>query len=168
MFRILLLAGAAPLASCLRFFRGVAALALLLPMLVLPAALAADTVVAVPWGDWLATFLVEIVLPLALAALAWLLRFVPAAVHEWCLRLFGLRIDQILEPAIQYGINATAGAVKGRKLSFVVGSEVARQALDYVAKHAPATLKTVGIARMNEKILARLDFDDLANVGPVR
>jgi len=154
MFRTLLLAGAMALGLAL-------ALTLAVP------AFAAEGAVTIPWGDWLADAATAAGATI-LALAAWMLRFVPAAVHDWYLRLTGERVEQLLERAVHYGINATAGAVRGRTLDVRIGSEVARRALEYAVKHAPELVKRLGgTALVNEKILARLDLAAEANIGRV-
>ena len=105
--------------------------------------------------------LVDFAAPVVFAAVAWLFRKVPknlAAV------LIALRVDQLLNVAVNYGINATKDAVAGKTLSLPVGNEVARLALEYALAHAPQLSASFGVGRLREKILARLTLDENAAV----
>lgn len=136
-------------------------LALLVFLMAISVAQAADGSVTVPWGDWTAE-------ALGLAAVlvaGWIGRAIPSAVRQWAAKLLGDRVDQLLERAIQYGINAVAGAVRGKTLSLDTGLDVANEALDYAVKHAPKLVQELGVGEVREKILARLDLDEWAAIG---
>lgn len=110
-----------------------------------------------------ATGLIDYWAPVFAAGVAWMLRKVPSQ-FAWVLT--ALRVDQLLGAAVTYGINATKNAVKGRTLTLPVGNEVARIALDYAIAHAPQLVAMFGVTRLREKILARLDLDEAAEVPP--
>lgn len=118
---------------------------------------AVDTVVNIPWGDWLyngaTTFIA-----LLTAAVAWGLRLLPARILAV---IQTAQVDQILFKAIDYAINKTAGASKGKTMNIDVGNEVLEKALQFVVDNAPKWLISWsgGEAGIREKIIARLDLD---------
>lgn len=75
-----------------------------------------------------------------------------------------MKIDQLLEKAVQYGINKVSGAVAGKALTIEIGNEVLREAVDYAVKSAPASLIewAGGVEMIREKIIARLNLDEFA------
>jgi hypothetical protein len=132
---------------------------------VVPVAHAADGgAVTVPWGDWAA----EVLIVTAGLLIGWVGRAVPAAVRQWAGKLLGDRVDQLLERAIQYGINAVAGAVRGKTLSLDTGLDVANQALNYAVRQAPKLVDEIGVGALRDKILARLDLDEAASIVRTR
>jgi hypothetical protein len=98
-------------------------------------------------------------------AFAWLARKLPGQAANI---LITLRVDQLLQKAVQYGINATAGAMKDKPLSVDVGSEVLENALQYVVDNGPGWLiKWMGGKdTIRQKIIARLELDEAASVDP--
>lgn len=130
-------------------------------------AYAADGVdgrVDVPWGDWvgaLAGLLGSIVASAALVAL----RNLPGMQQQSFIRD---AVEQLLERAIGFGVNRVQGAVRGKQLSVTVGSAVAEEAAEYALRHAPQLVeKFIGDrAKLVEKILARLDLEEMAGAAP--
>lgn len=126
-----------------------------------PVATAAADAVSVPIGDWLAgasAYLGE-----ALAALALLmLRRLPS---QLVALLQTLRVEQLLEKAIQYGVNSVAGASTGRVMTITVGNKVLAEAMRYAADRAPASIIRWigGPERLAEMIWARLELDSVAS-----
>lgn len=135
-------------------------------------AFTADGQVEVPWGALVDDLLGG--LGVAVAALAaWLLRRVPAGLLATLNALANLlgqgRVDRLLETAIQYGINATRGAVKDQVLTIAVGNEVLERALEYALRHAPVLVEWAGGAlALREKIIARLSLEADAAVPAPR
>ncbi len=134
-------------------------------------AFAADvaTSVAVPVGDWLGALsgpLIQIVGALALAALGRVLLLLPAPLVGV---LKTLHVDQLLERAVDYGINAVATAEKGKVLSVPIGNQVAAQALTYAVTMGPGWLTkfTGGPDALAKMITARIPFEASASVGIV-
>lgn len=126
---------------------------------------AVDTVVSIPWGDWLydaATTLIAIIGMI----IAWGVRNLPA---RFAAIVQTAQLDQLLMRAIDYGINTTAGAAKGKNLSIDVGSVVLEQALQYAIDNAPKWLIAWagGVDGIKAKIIARLDLDASAAVPEV-
>lgn len=124
----------------------------------------ADTIV-VPVGNWADAILenaASMVAALLMAVFGWLLRKLPKQMVDL---LLTLRVEQIMRRAVDYGINATRGAVKGKALSFDVGNEVIAAALQRVIDSAPGFLINWmgGIEAIKAMIVARLnlgeDFD---------
>lgn len=120
---------------------------------------ATDTTVTVPWGDTLAQILTAaqetltvLLLGVMAAAVAKLPGWAQAIINTW-------RVDQMLAKAIAYGINTTAGAVKGEQLQADVGNAVVKRAVDYAIANAPGWLIgwMGGEAGVKQKIMARVD-----------
>lgn len=125
-----------------------------------PANAQAVDAVTIPYGDWLAQLLAgvsAVVLPLVTYAF----RKLPRNAGEF---LFSKRVDQLLDRALTYGINATANAVKGKTLDLQTGNLVVNMAIDYATKHAPKLIDEFGVQMLREKILARIDLDDVAEL----
>jgi hypothetical protein len=124
-----------------------------------------DTVVSIPWGDWLyegATTLIAVIG----ALMAWGMRYLPARLVAF---LQTEAIEQLLKNAISYGVNTTAGAAKGKSLNLDVGNEVLERALQYAIDNAPKWLVSWagGEEGIKGKIIARLDLDEKAAMPPV-
>jgi hypothetical protein len=123
-----------------------------------------DTTIEIPVGEWI-TAAGGAIGPLIVLVVGWLIRQLPG---QFAAVLSTMRVDQLLDKAISYGINATAGAMKGKALSVDVGSEVLENALQYVVDNGPKMLiKWMGgEAGIREKIIARLELDETASVDP--
>ncbi len=125
-----------------------------------------DGKVVVPFGAWLsaAASWTAIVL---VAGAGFAFRRLPKAAQdaaEMVARLaFQKSVNELLEKAVQYGINATAGAMKDKALTIDVGNRVVEKALEYAFEHAPQLVtKLGGLTRLREKIIARLNLDEAA------
>lgn len=94
---------------------------------------------------------------LAFAAVAWLLRLLPGQIYAV---LVAARADQLLQKAIDYGINMVKGASKDKALSIDVHNEVLAKALQFVIDNAPGWLQTWmgGPEQIANKIVARLNI----------
>jgi hypothetical protein len=94
---------------------------------------------------------------LAFAAVAWLLRLLPGQIYAV---LVAARADQLLQKAIDYGINMVQGAAKDRSLTVDVHNEVLAKALQFVIDNAPGWLQSWmgGPEKIAEKIVARLNI----------
>jgi hypothetical protein len=131
-----------------------------------------DGEVEVPYGDFLADLLTQL-LGLAGIAAAWLLRRVPANIVATLDQFAGAmgqgRVNELLEKAVTYGINTTAGAARGRTLTVKVGNEVAERAFEYALRHAPKLVSWLGgIQALREMIIARLDLEPDAELPSPR
>lgn len=120
--------------------------------------------VAIPYGDMVTS---------ALPFMGWLLTFVAAyalrhlpAVVVSILRT--AQVEQMIPRAIDFGINAVAGAVKDKVLTAEIGNAVIAQALNYIVKWAPKALITWmgGEDGIRAKIIARLDLHPDVSVMP--
>lgn len=123
--------------------------------------------IGLPWGDWVGAvvdFAATVALPIALAFLARLFAILPGPVVQ-ILRTF--QVEQLIQRAIDFGINATKGATKGQVLTVDVGSAVVATALQYVLDKAPAQIiKWIGgELRLREMILARLTLEEAADIS---
>lgn len=84
--------------------------------------------------------------------------------------IFGnARVELLLNNAIGYGLNAVAGAVKGKTLEVDVGNKVLAQALQYAVDNAPAWLQSWagGPEGLAKKIWARLNLGEGADESAV-
>lgn len=86
--------------------------------------------------------------------------------------LLTFRVDQILQKAIDYGVNAVEGASKGKVLEVDVGNVVLARAVQYVLDNAPKWLQDWmgGPEQIVQKIFARLNLSPnstLPSVGLV-
>jgi hypothetical protein len=150
---------------------GMVGLLLAACVLVASPALAQDTAesittVGLPWGDWLGSaidLISTLIVPIVLGFLARLFAILPGPVVQI---LRTMQVEQLLQRAVDFAINATHGAVKGKRLDVDVGSEVVATALQYVIDKAPAqVLKWLGgELRIREMILARLDLEETADL----
>ena len=113
--------------------------------------------VHVPYGDWVADLALSM-LGLSSVAVSWLFRHAP----NW---MKTMKVDQALDRAVQFGLNAVANAAKGKALDLNTGNQVANMALDYVASHVPSLVKEFGLTNLREKIYARLTLDDTAELN---
>lgn len=116
-----------------------------------------DTIVEIPLSSWI-TAAGEFIGPLIGVAILWMIRFLPKQLADF---LKTMRVEQLLQKAISYGINAVAGATKDKPLSINVGSEVLENAIQYVVDNGPGWLIkwAGGEAGIREKIIARMNLD---------
>lgn len=136
---------------------------ILYPLAALAQAVAVDTTVELPIGSWVETA-GAFVGPLLAAAALWLIRKLPEQISAI---LITMRVDQMLEKAISYAINATVAASKDRPLSINVGNEVVAKAAQYVVDNGPGWLIgwMGGYAAIREKIIARLNVEEQAAIN---
>ena len=132
------------------------------PAPVVPAPVVAPTSVLVPWGDWLATALTiinSLALPVIGGAVAWMFRALPS----WAVNFFRtISVEQWLQRALDFGVNTTIGAVRGKSMTLNVGNEVVAKALSYIAEHAPEWLKSWlgGTEGIRDRLVARLQTSE--------
>ncbi|HYD66158.1 hypothetical protein [Azospirillum sp.] len=82
--------------------------------------------------------------------------------------IFGnARVELLIDNAINYGLNAVAGAVKDKKLEVDVGNQVLREALQYAIDNAPGWLQSWagGPEQIAKKIWAKLNLGDGADAA---
>lgn len=94
---------------------------------------------------------------LLFAGVMWALRLLPSQVYAV---IVSMRADQLLQKAIDYGINMVTAATKDKALTADVGNAVLAQALQYVIDHAPDWLQSWmgGPDAIAQKIVARLNL----------
>lgn len=122
---------------------------------------AADTKVSVPWGDWvgqvlgLAASIIAVVLG---GILTWAARLLPAWLRAFVTKERTDQVEQLLQHAIDWGLNAVAGAARGQTLEVNVGSQVVAEAAQYAVDHGPEKLVNWmgGAEGIKEKIIARI------------
>lgn len=126
-------------------------------------ATAPTTSVSLPIGDWLADA-AAFIGAIAAAALAWVFSKLPASIQPI---LRTMQAEQLLGKAIDYALNAVAGAEKGKTLDVKVGSSVVASAAQYVVDHGPAWLVEWlgGLPAIEQKIIARLNLGSDAAVA---
>lgn len=153
----------------IRALKGVAVIGCALPFFAAAAlAQAPDTTVVVPWGDTLAEILTQSRDGLTVLLLGALTAAV-AKFPGWVQGIIATaKVNQLLEKAIDFGINTTIGAVKGETLTVDVGNKVVKQAVDYVMKHAPDRLIgwMGGEDMIKEKVIARVEVGKGAALTP--
>lgn len=131
---------------------GVAAAVALIPV----AAYAADGSITIPYGqifsDWQPVFAAVLA-----GLVAWGFRQLPANLAAI---LGNGRVELLLNNAIGYGLNAVAGAAKGKTLDVDVGNKVLAEALQYAIDNAPKWLLNWagGPEGLAKKIWGRLDL----------
>lgn len=127
------------------------------------------TVVSVPYGNWLsdaASALRDVAITLGLALSAWLFRSLPKTLlNKWLQEI----VEKNMIPAINSGINAVEGAVRGQVLTIDVGSSVVAHAAQYFVDHAPGWLVTVlgGPEKIRGMVLARIPLESAATAQKV-
>lgn len=150
-----------------RYFAAALCVVLLLPSLIDPALAqgAGGTVVSIPYGDWFAASADFIGWGLALLV-AFALRFVPASLQAV---LKTAQVEQLLQKAIDFGLNAVAGASKDKVLDADLGNAVVAQALRYVVDLGPRWIVNFlgGEEGIKARIIARLDLDASVAVAAV-
>lgn len=144
------------------------ACALLVPASALAAGVA-DTTVLVPYGDWIVALgdtLGGVLVPMLAAALLWTLR-----TYAPVLGLFASQalVERLVRNAADYGLNAVAGAVKGRVLDVPTGSAVIAKAAQRAVDQAPAWLLKAagGPAGIAEKVFRSLPLAENATAAAV-
>jgi hypothetical protein len=118
--------------------------------------------IVVPWGAWLSE-LSSILATLLGAIVLWLFRRLPGSVTAI---LQTMRAEQLIQRAIDYGLNATAGAAKDKVLTVQVGNEVVAKAVAYAIDNgAPYVIRWLGgTDGLVQKIVARLDLEPDAEI----
>lgn len=124
-----------------------------------PLATTDGTNVTINWGDYVVTLLAGVG-AIILTIVTWAFRKLPVNVQAF---LLAWRAEQLLKNAVNWGINATAGAVKGKALTINVGNGVTAAAVTYAVNHAPKLVEQMGgLDMVRQKVQARLDFDEAA------
>jgi hypothetical protein len=120
------------------------------------------TEIVLPWGAWLSE-LSSILATILGAIVLWLFRRLPGSVTAI---LQTMRAEQLIQRAIDYGLNATAGAAKDKVLTVQVGNEVVAKAAAYAVDNgAPYIIKWLGgTDGLVQKIVARLDLEPDAEI----
>jgi hypothetical protein len=124
----------------------------------------AASTVAVPIGDWIGKSS-GIIGSLLGVLVIWLFRQLPAGIVQI---LRTMQVEQLLDKAITYGINAVAGASKDKVLTVNVGNAVIAQAAQYAIDHAPGWLIgwLGGETAIRQMIIARLNLEPVATIAP--
>lgn len=119
-----------------------------------------DSQVLIPYGALIDQLAVPIFAALT-GIVAFLIRKLPAAAKSW---IDTLRVEQLLDRAIAYGINSVAGAARGKTLAVNVHLPVLAYVLRYALDRMPAALlKWIGgPTSLAEMIWSRLDVDPSA------
>jgi hypothetical protein len=129
-------------------------------------AFAADqvtTTTSVPWGDWIAALLshTETLIIAVLGVVAtWAIAKLPASLGPI---VHALLTEQVLNRAVDYGIGAVAGAVKGKTADLQTTNAVLAQAEAFAVHNAPALVNKLGDTLL-PKLFARVSAAGI--VGP--
>jgi hypothetical protein len=99
-----------------------------------------DTVVTVPWGDWLGPVLMDAAGLLATVIMAVVLRFLPASLRAWLTAQRTAQLEQLLERALGYAAQKTAVAVQGRTFEVDVHTELLAKGAQYAINNGPKKL----------------------------
>ncbi|HRO04593.1 MAG TPA: hypothetical protein PLS69_13405 [Terricaulis sp.] len=131
-----------------------------------------DGEAVVPWGQWLSD-LIGGAFAIIFAALLWLMRKLPsnitAMVNGISQAMGQGSMNELLEKAVNYGVNVTKDAVRNQTMTIKVGNEVLERATEYAIRHAPGLVaKYGGLSTLREKIVARLELDADASVPAPR
>jgi hypothetical protein len=130
---------------------------------------AAKTSVDLPWGDWITAILQPasaILVPIAAAAVT----AGVAKISPWAsLVLSRTRIQSAIQAGADYGINAVAGATKGKVLTVPVGSAVIAEGVQHVVNTTPQRVldKAGGAPGIAKMIFRALPLDEHASVQSV-
>ena len=153
-----------------RVFLALAALAVTIIAASASPAWAADGIgAASSWGSWLATVLTTVeasLVPVAAAALTAAI----AKVAPWVVTLLGRQwIEGAIRAGIDFGLNAVAGAVRGRTLSADLGPAVVAAATQHVVATSPATVirKAGGVQGVAARIFQALPLEAAASAETV-
>jgi hypothetical protein len=149
---------AALAAACLVATSAVAALAD-------TAAAAASNIVTIPYGDYIQTALPFVGWAIGLAA-TYAMRHLPSSLVAV---LKTSMAEQLFARAIDFALNAVAGATKGKKLDATIGNAVIAQAVQYILQYGPGWLvKWLGNEQgLRDRIVARLDLQPDVALMPV-
>lgn len=115
-----------------------------------------STIVTIPWGD-----LVAGILPAAqilfMGGLLWVLSHFAPSLYAI---LRTAQVEQLMNRALDFAVNAVAGATKGKTLEIDTGNEVLKNALTYVLAHGGGWLQEFAGTpiELAEKLYARLDL----------
>lgn len=125
---------------------------------------AAPTAVQVPLGAWIEA-IAPTVYALILAVATYAMRALPASVVGV---LRTMRAEQLLQRAIDYGVNTTAAAAKDKVITIPVANAVVAKALQYAVDNgAPAVVSWMGGSeRIRDKLIARLQIQPFDAVVP--
>lgn len=127
----------------------------------------AGTEIVIPWGTYISE-LSSLLAALIFGAIVWLMRQLPGQVVSL---LRTVRAEQLIQRAIDYAMNATAGAVKDQTLRIGIGNEVIAKAVNYaVEKGSGGLVEWLGGPNgIGKMIIARLDVVPEATVAdPIR
>lgn len=152
MYRNLSWGGALSLARIAFLFAAVALVLWAMPAF----AQTTDGTITIPWGAWLGDVL-DWSVTIILAVVAWALRQLPAGIYAIIQQL---RAEQLLERAIDYGINAVKGASYDKQLDIPTTSAVIEAAAEYAVVNAPLLVQYLDPDTLRAKILARLAVED--------
>lgn len=124
-----------------------------------------DTAITIPYGKLVEDWVPFIASGLA-ALVAWGFRQLPSNIVAI---LGNGRVELLINNAIGYGLNAVAGAAKGKTLDVDVSNKVVAQALQYAIDNAPGWLLAWagGPEGLAKKIWGRLDLPPEADASGV-
>jgi len=144
-------------------------IAIFISLLALPA-LAQETIVHVPVGNWIdqvQPYIIDVLSAVAVAIIGFVVSRLPPAIKVFVNKAMIDQVEQLLFQAVSYGINAVAGAQKGKTLDVDTGNAVVAQAAQYAIDHGPEKLIAWmgGPDAIVQKIIARLDLEAEAHAA---
>ncbi len=128
-------------------------------------AAAVSNIVTIPYGDYIQAALPFVGWAIGLAA-TFALRHLPSSLVAV---LKTSLAEQMFARAIDFALNAVAGASKGKKLDATIGNAVIAQAVQYILQYGPGFMvKWLGNEQgLRDRIVARLDLQPDVALMPV-
>lgn len=125
-------------------------------------ALAQSTVVTIPYGDWIAAvlpFLGAVLLLGLMILVGYGLRFLPPWAQALASKAILDQVQKYAADAIEWGVQAAQGAVKGQTVSVQVGSEIVAAAVQHAIDTWPKAVidRLGGAAGIKNEIIKRLE-----------
>lgn len=123
-----------------------------------------DNTWTIPYGSMIsggAEVISSVLLMLGSAVILYASKFLPGIAGVVYRNFLMKQAEQLLERSVEYGINATKEATKGKKLDINVGHEVIAKAAEYAVEGGWKFLIEWlgGLEGIKQKIFARLDLE---------
>lgn len=102
-----------------------------------------DTTVTFPWGnivERIADVTASVMVPVLMGMFGWAITLLPQPLQLTSRWFLTRATEQLLERAVDYGLNAVKGASKDKALSVNVGSKVIAEAANYAVEKGSAAL----------------------------
>jgi len=128
-----------------------------------------NTAVILPWGDIVVALAQPLLYVLGCAIAASVLALMRKYAPWLEQRISKQELEASLQRIEDFGLNATAGALKGKTLSYDVGSAALARMVQYGANNAsPLIIKAAGgLPGLTEKLFRRMNLDEGADAATV-